>query len=81
MYAKPAPGYRSAVTQGSLSLLATLSGVQPPFVMGNGRRQGPRRSGGFPDVITIAVRWYLRYGMSDRDVEELLANAGSRWTT
>jgi len=26
-----------------------------------------------PDVITIAVRWYLRYGLSYRDLEELLA--------
>jgi hypothetical protein len=26
-----------------------------------------------PDVIMIAVRWYLRYGLSYRDVEELLA--------
>jgi hypothetical protein len=28
------------------------------------------------DVITIAVRWYLRYGLSYRDVEELLAERG-----
>ena len=28
----------------------------------------------FPgDVIAVAVRWYLRYGLSYRDVEELLA--------
>jgi IS6 family transposase len=28
----------------------------------------------FPaEVITVAVRWYLRYGLSYRDVEELLA--------
>jgi transposase, IS6 family len=28
----------------------------------------------FPaEVITLAVRWYLRYGLSYRDVEELLA--------
>jgi transposase, IS6 family len=26
-----------------------------------------------PDVIMVAVRWYLRYGLSYRDVEELLA--------
>jgi transposase, IS6 family len=26
-----------------------------------------------PDVIVLAVRWYLRYGLSYRDVEELLA--------
>jgi transposase-like protein len=24
-------------------------------------------------VITLAVRWYLRYGLSYRDLEELLA--------
>jgi transposase, IS6 family len=29
-----------------------------------------------PDVITIAVGWYLRYGLSYRDVEELLAERG-----
>jgi transposase-like protein len=28
----------------------------------------------FPvEVIVVAVRWYLRYGLSYRDVEELLA--------
>ena len=28
----------------------------------------------FPrEVIALAVRWYLRYGLSYRDVEELLA--------
>ena len=26
-----------------------------------------------PDLIAVAVRWYLRYGLSYRDVEELLA--------
>ena len=29
-----------------------------------------------PEVITVAVRWYLRYGLSCRDVEELLAERG-----
>ncbi|MGH3438467.1 MAG: IS6 family transposase [Sciscionella sp.] len=29
-----------------------------------------------PDVITVAVRWYLRYELSYRDVEELLAERG-----
>jgi transposase-like protein len=33
----------------------------------------------FPaEVIAVAVRWYLRYGMSFRDVEELLAERGVR---
>ncbi len=29
-----------------------------------------------PDVIALAVRWYLRFGLSYRDVEELLAERG-----
>jgi len=29
-----------------------------------------------PEVILIAVRWYLRYGLSYRDLEELLAERG-----
>jgi IS6 family transposase len=29
-----------------------------------------------PDVILLAVRWYLRYGLSYRDVEEFLAERG-----
>jgi transposase-like protein len=31
----------------------------------------------FPaEVIVVAVRWYLRYSLSYRDVEELLAERG-----
>ena len=29
-----------------------------------------------PAVISLTVRWYLRYGLSYRDVEELLAERG-----
>ena len=29
-----------------------------------------------PEVITVAVRWYLRYGPSYRDIDELLAERG-----
>jgi transposase, IS6 family len=29
-----------------------------------------------PDVIVLAVRWHLRFGLSYRDVEELLAERG-----
>ena len=36
----------------------------------------------FPrEVILLAVRWYLRFGLSYRDLEELLANAASRSIT
>ena len=31
-----------------------------------------------PEVILLAVRWYLRYGLSYRDLEELLPSAASR---
>jgi transposase-like protein len=45
------------------------------------RRSTPLRStfAGFrfpPDVIVLAVRWYLRFGLSYRDLEELLAERG-----
>ena len=44
-------------------------------------RVGVARSGfaGFrfpPEVITVAVRWYLRFNLSYRDIEELLAERG-----
>jgi IS6 family transposase len=29
-----------------------------------------------PEIIVLAVRWYLRYGLSYRDVEELLTERG-----
>ncbi len=29
-----------------------------------------------PEVILLAVRWYLRFGLSYRDLEELLAERG-----
>jgi transposase-like protein len=45
-------------------------------------RRSPAKSISFaryrfpPDVILLAVRWYLRYGLSYRDVVELLAERG-----
>jgi transposase-like protein len=38
---------------------------------------GVRRFRFLREVILVAVRWYLRYGLSYRDVEELLADAES----
>jgi transposase-like protein len=29
-----------------------------------------------PEVIVLAIRWYLRFGLSYRNVEELLAERG-----
>jgi IS6 family transposase len=45
-------------------------------------RPGPAARSAFagfrfpPDVIVVAVRWYLRFALSYRDVEELLAERG-----
>jgi transposase-like protein len=39
-------------------------------------RRRSRDSGFTPEVITVAVRWYLRYGLPYRDVEELLVERG-----
>jgi hypothetical protein len=33
------------------------------------------------DVILLCVRWYLRYALSYRDVEELALERGHQWTT
>jgi transposase, IS6 family len=30
----------------------------------------------FPPDVVLAIRWYLRFGLSYRDVEELLAERG-----
>ena len=57
---------------------------------GEGASMRPRRSrpvptiqgsafAGFrfpPEIIVLAIRWYLRYGLSYRDVEELLGERG-----
>ena len=42
-------------------------------------RTGSATFAGFrfpPEVILLAVRWYLRFGLSYRDLEELLAERG-----
>jgi IS6 family transposase len=45
-------------------------------------RRSPAESASFvgfrcpADVFLLAVRWYLRYGLSYRDVEEFLAERG-----
>ena len=53
--------------------------------LGEGEVMAPHRScpasafTGFrfpPEVIVVAVRWYLRFGLSYRDVEELFAERG-----
>ena len=45
----------------------------PPVDLGGSAFSGYRFP---PEVIVLAVRWYLRYGLSYRDLEELLAERG-----
>ena len=45
----------------------------PPTQTGSGSFTGFRFP---PEVILLAVRWYLRYGLSYRNLEELLAERG-----
>jgi transposase-like protein len=45
----------------------------PPVDLGGSAFSGFRFP---PEVIVLAVRWYLRYGLSYRDLEELLAERG-----
>ena len=46
---------------------------RPPVDLGGSAFSGFRFP---PEVIHLAVRWYLRYGLSYRDLEELLAERG-----
>jgi IS6 family transposase len=45
----------------------------PPVVLAGSAFDGFRFP---PEVIVLAVRWYLRFGLSYRDLEELLAERG-----
>ena len=61
---------------GGTVALADRSGRETGWVTSSGRSSV---FAGFrlpQEVIAVAVRWYLRYGLSYRDVEELLAERG-----
>ena len=70
-------------TDGSVALAVDGRGGETPAMITAHRshRSIPPRSAfagfRFPaDVIMLAVRWYLRFGLSYRDVEELLSERG-----
>jgi IS6 family transposase len=64
------------------SVASVKSKIRQAWSMRRRSRRVPALRSGFagfrfpPEVITLAVRWYLRYGLSYRDVEELLAERG-----
>jgi transposase, IS6 family len=63
------------VVRASITETGAMRCLQPPCLC-----PAPRSAfAGYrfpPEVITLAVRWYLRFGLSYRDVEELLAERG-----
>ena len=68
-------GFQNSVTAGTVALagrgwLETGPVSAPRTTSVFARFRFPR------EVISVAVRWYLRYGLSYRDVEELLAERG-----
>jgi transposase-like protein len=76
--------FGTPVSEGTLagSVALVESKIRQAWSMRRGCRRVPALRSSFagfrfpPDVITLAVRWYLRYGLSYRDVEELLAERG-----
>jgi hypothetical protein len=76
-----APAERIGVLRGALLRRWVVGSGQAELMRRRPARVPTPRSGfaGFrfpPEVILVAVRWYLRYGLSYRDVEELLAERG-----
>ena len=71
------PGALSGTATGSRAVaLVERSGRQTDVVTSS---DSPSVFAGFRfprEVISLAVRWYLRYGLSHRDVKELLADRG-----
>src|SRR5215217_915536 len=67
---------------GTVASAATASRSQTVGMRTRCPRLGPVPQTAFagfrfpPDVIVLAVRWYLRFGLSYRDVEELLTERG-----
>jgi transposase-like protein len=84
---RPAPiftpaGRHRRDTHDTVASAATASRSQTVGMRTRCPRLGPVPQTAFagfrfpPDVIVLAVRWYLRFGLSYRDVEELLTERG-----
>ena len=74
---------RARALSGSVALTDRTRGGEGGSMKRTRRPRPPvRMPSGFtgfrfpPEVILLAVRWYLRYGLSYRDLEELLAERG-----
>jgi hypothetical protein len=76
------PGWNRLRRAGTVASAATGSKQQDCRHENRHPRPAPATRSAFagfrfpPDVIVVAVRWYLRFGLSYRDVEELVAERG-----
>jgi hypothetical protein len=62
---------------GSVALVAPVTAKETDRVIASRSASSAPAGYRFPqEVIAVAVRWHLRYGLSYRDVEELLAERG-----
>jgi hypothetical protein len=67
---------------GTVALAVTVPSGETVGMRGRRPRPAPAPRSAFagfrfpPEVIVIAVRWYLRYALSSRDVEELMVERG-----
>jgi IS6 family transposase len=73
----PLGGPVHPVWNGSVALVGPSVCEETDRVINSGSVWSAPAGYRFPrEVIAVAVRWYLRYGLSYRDVEELLAERG-----
>jgi hypothetical protein len=64
---------------GSVALAIGCCRVETDRAINSGSGSSAPAGYRFPrEVIAVAVRWYVRYGLCYRDVEELLAERGIR---
>jgi transposase-like protein len=76
------PGRQDRTTTGTVAPAVTESERHTAVMRPHRRQPAPIARSAFarffypPDVIVLAVRWYLRFALSYRDIEELLAERG-----
>jgi transposase-like protein len=64
-------------TEGTVALVESARRDNDPMISSRSSLSSAPAGYRFPrEVIAVAVRWYLRYGLSYRDVEEFLAERG-----
>src|SRR3954449_7901652 len=66
-----------SVRRGTVALVGSVGRDNDRMITSSSASSSAPAGYRFPrEVIAVAVRWYLRYGLCYRDVEELLAERG-----